>query len=686
MSAEAPSITAAGSTSPLRLDPVHDWPGYVSQVQAAGDEAVVISLERDGSVRSIRACPGTDEAARATVQSMALDLRWVLMRNDDVGFGEKRFLLPDGDWDEEAIREAAMVAFPELRDPPAEEVLEHEDAFRERLRKADEAAALEDEELYYARIQTEDAAERARLSKLTGREGWKARVLYQVKSIWTEIDELLERWMADPIQMAGFKEMEQAERGQFNIAFKARGASKNAIKELWAAVRQQGNEKRRKRMSSPSSPAPSASAEPGAAPMEFICDDSGRPRASAPINIEIAVSRLGKMVQYDEFTGSVFLDGKEVVDDDLGTLRVRVAEGFNFLPSKELFLDKLIEIAKRNSFHQVRRYLDSLTWDRVPRIDTWLPDYMKVKDTPLSRMAGRKFLIAAVRRVRQPGCFAKFMLIIQGKQGVGKSPLLRALCPRPEFFHDEAPVGGETKQLMEIVNGKWILECGELRGLRGKGLDAVKANISRLVDRSRLAYGRLTAERPRQFILAGSVNDIRYLTDETGNDRFWCFQIPHDVVQTGWREIESIRDQIWAEASVAEATGEEIALPGDLRAEAEREAQAHRVEPRFVQDLRDHLPKEGRIRPVCLQRFLGYREARELRRGDRDDIAATMRFLGWETASTTRNGRDIFHWRKGHWRKGPGGDLPWFQATKRGGETWDFEALDDKERFEDDCG
>ncbi len=617
---------------------------------------------------------------------MALDLRWVLMRNDDVGFGEKRFLLPDGDWDEEAIREAAMVAFPELRDPPAEEVLEHEDAFRERLRKADEAAALEDEELYYARIQTEDAAERARLSKLTGREGWKARVLYQVKSIWTEIDELLERWMADPIQMAGFKEMEQAERGQFNIAFKARGASKNAIKELWAAVRQQGNEKRRKRMSSPSSPAPSASAEPGAAPMEFICDDSGRPRASAPINIEIAVSRLGKMVQYDEFTGSVFLDGKEVVDDDLGTLRVRVAEGFNFLPSKELFLDKLIEIAKRNSFHQVRRYLDSLTWDRVPRIDTWLPDYMKVKDTPLSRMAGRKFLIAAVRRVRQPGCFAKFMLIIQGKQGVGKSPLLRALCPRPEFFHDEAPVGGETKQLMEIVNGKWILECGELRGLRGKGLDAVKANISRLVDRSRLAYGRLTAERPRQFILAGSVNDIRYLTDETGNDRFWCFQIPHDVVQTGWREIESIRDQIWAEASVAEATGEEIALPGDLRAEAEREAQAHRVEPRFVQDLRDHLPKEGRIRPVCLQRFLGYREARELRRGDRDDIAATMRFLGWETASTTRNGRDIFHWRKGHWRKGPGGDLPWFQATKRGGETWDFEALDDKERFEDDCG
>ena len=54
--------------------------------------------------------------------------------------------------------------------------------------------------------------------------------------------------------------------------------------------------------------------------------------------------------------------------------------------------------------------------------------------------------------------------------------------------------------MLEQMEGKWIGEFAELKGLRKGDTDHVKASLSKQEDRARKAYDRFVTERGRQFI------------------------------------------------------------------------------------------------------------------------------------------------------------------------------------------
>ena len=66
------------------------------------------------------------------------------------------------------------------------------------------------------------------------------------------------------------------------------------------------------------------------------------------------------------------LDGHGPELDDTGAVRLRllIHEVYGFLPTQELFEQVLVDMAHANRFHPVREYLESLKWDRTPRIHT----------------------------------------------------------------------------------------------------------------------------------------------------------------------------------------------------------------------------------------------------------------------------------------------------------------------------
>jgi predicted P-loop ATPase len=107
-------------------------------------------------------------------------------------------------------------------------------------------------------------------------------------------------------------------------------------------------------------------------------------------------------------------------------------------------------------------------------------------------------LIAAVRRVRQPGCKFDELLILESEQGALKSGALRALCPDESYFSDDLPLGVDSKLTIERTMGKWIIEASELYGCRGREVEQLKAFLSRQADGPvRLAYARLPVVVPR---------------------------------------------------------------------------------------------------------------------------------------------------------------------------------------------
>ncbi len=228
-------------------------------------------------------------------------------------------------------------------------------------------------------------------------------------------------------------------------------------------------------------------------------------------------------------------------------------------------------VAKEARYHPVRDWLRSLTWDGVERLDGWLASAFGCEDTEYTRAVASKVLISAVARVEDPGVKVDTMLVVGGKQGLGKSTVFRALAGDAWFSDAELLVG--TKDAAMLLRGAWIHEMGELHTLRRAEVTLLKSYLSRQIDRQRDAFEKHVADRPRQNIFVGTTNRREYLTDETGNRRFW----PIWATKADFEWVEEAREQLWAEASVRWLAAEPWWLDRKMEKEAMRQ-QESRVE------------------------------------------------------------------------------------------------------------
>ena len=258
------------------------------------------------------------------------------------------------------------------------------------------------------------------------------------------------------------------------------------------------------------------------------------------------------------------------VDADDAALRFYLERVYG-INSKDRIFDAVNVVAAENKYHPVRDYLDECTWDGVPRVETLLVDYLGAEDCPYTRAVTRKALVAAVARIYHPGCKFDYMLTIRGQQGLGKSALIAKLGG-PWFSDSFTTLQG--KDAYEQVQGVWIMEVGELAGMRKAEAETIKLYISKQVDRFRPAYGRRLQEFPRQCIFIGTTNETQFLRDTTGNRRFWVVDTPNEATKDMWQELtpEVIR-LVWAEAVELYKAGEELYLPRTLEKVA-REVQA----------------------------------------------------------------------------------------------------------------
>ena len=249
------------------------------------------------------------------------------------------------------------------------------------------------------------------------------------------------------------------------------------------------------------------------------------------------------------------------VDADDAALRYYLERVYN-LSGKDRIFDAVNVVAQQAAFHPVRDYLDGCTWDGVPRVDTLLIDYLGADDNEYTRAVTRKTLVAAVARVFKPGCKFDYMLTIRGRQGLGKSALISKLGG--QWFSDTFTTM-QGKEAYEQVMGVWILEVGELAGMRKAEAETIKLYVSKTTDRFRPAYGRRLQEFPRQCIFIGTTNEQTFLRDTTGNRRFWVVDTPNSPALDMWDELttEMVR-LIWAEAVEIYKKGEKLYLPREL--------------------------------------------------------------------------------------------------------------------------
>lgn len=249
-------------------------------------------------------------------------------------------------------------------------------------------------------------------------------------------------------------------------------------------------------------------------------------------------------------------------DSDNAALKVYLSNKYGiYSPTKTK--DAILAVAAERSYHPIKEYLDHLPdWDGILRVETLLIDYFNATDNSYTRAVTRKMMVAAVARIVHPGTKFDSVLILNGPQGIGKSTFFAKLAG--DWFSDSLTLTDmKDKAGPEKLQGYWILELGELAGMRKTDVEVVKSFISRSDDKYRASYGVNVESHPRQCIIVGSTNaESGFLRDITGNRRFWPVRISGDGKRKAWQMSVYDVEQIWAETLVLYAKGEKLYLEG----------------------------------------------------------------------------------------------------------------------------
>ncbi len=271
--------------------------------------------------------------------------------------------------------------------------------------------------------------------------------------------------------------------------------------------------------------------------------------------------------------------------DDAGA-RLYIERNFG-LHSKEKYDDAMRIFAKKRSYHPIIDRIKATHWDGVERIPTMLQKYMRVEDSAYSREVSRLIFAGGINRIMEPGCkFDDMPVLIGQSQGEGKSTFCRWLAMDESWFAELKQFEGESA--LESLDGAWVCEVGELLALtKIKEQEAVKAFITCQNDRRRLPYDRRISDHPRQCVFIGTTNKAQFLTDKTGNRRFYpvtCHQVGYELFK---QEEECRKDieQCWAEAYHKYLRGEMPAFADQSLSAEIKDRQSEAVEDDYREGL-----------------------------------------------------------------------------------------------------
>jgi predicted P-loop ATPase len=195
----------------------------------------------------------------------------------------------------------------------------------------------------------------------------------------------------------------------------------------------------------------------------------------------------------------------------------------------------------------IREWLEALTWDKQPRLLTWLPTYTGAPKTTYINETGRLWVVSMVARGLHPGCQSRSVLVLMGAQDIGKSALVKIMATEP--WYRDVSTSLEGKEAHIILKGTWLIELGELSGMSKTEESRLKSFITMANDAYIPKYSNDPIKQARRTILVGTCNpegDKTFLRDQTGATRYY----PVPVTAINLEAIDAIREQLFAEALV----------------------------------------------------------------------------------------------------------------------------------------
>lgn len=227
-------------------------------------------------------------------------------------------------------------------------------------------------------------------------------------------------------------------------------------------------------------------------------------------------------------------------------------------------------ISDINSYNPVKEILDSTVWDGKNRLEE-LYNIMGISNEAYKTYIYKWLLqcIALLNNNLQVNYSADGVLVLQGRQGIGKTSFFRTLSINEEFFTEGVSLNTENKDDLITCTSSWICELGEMDHTLKKGQSLLKAILTRSTDKIRYPFAKNITTKPRKTSFCGTVNEENFIKDITGSRRYWIISLDEKyndkkmqslskqwVIQL-WKQIENI----WKTSNKAKCyrlTSEEI--------------------------------------------------------------------------------------------------------------------------------
>jgi len=274
-------------------------------------------------------------------------------------------------------------------------------------------------------------------------------------------------------------------------------------------------------------------------------------------NLEALISFKRITIRYNQISKNpeILMPGLQCVLDEADNTAITLLtdEAVNAGMSANRIPEMATAIASQNLFCPVRTYIESKSWDGVQRFDQFVAQ-IKTDNQTMASFLLRRWLIQAVGAVYEvKGLSGAGTIVFTGLQGAGKTRLFRDLTSGvAEYFLEGATLNPESKDSVLTACSHWIVELGELDATFKKSeIAQLKAFLTRSMDTLRRPYARKDSNFPRRTVFAGTVNDLEFLRDSTGNRRFWPIEVSSIT-----RDTEIDYQQLWAEVKTWFDNGE----------------------------------------------------------------------------------------------------------------------------------
>lgn len=290
----------------------------------------------------------------------------------------------------------------------------------------------------------------------------------------------------------------------------------------------------------------------------YIVDKQGR-KENRVYNhgLFLQSEECGKHIAFDEFSANIIWcpagdkAGEErwsLFSDEHYVQIVRQMDRNGFVPqAPSAIRGAVLDEAMRNKVDLAVRWVERLPeWDGVPRVERFLPEYLKAADTPYTRSVSLYMWTAQAGRVLDPGCQVDMAPIFVSEQGQRKTSAIGAIAPTREMFTD-INLTERDENTSRKMRGVLVIELDELRGLKGRAVEDVKSFITRREEKWTPKYQEFAKAFKRRFVMYGSTNEDDFLGDPTGERRWLPVRVGIGA-QIDVEGIERDRDQLWAEA------------------------------------------------------------------------------------------------------------------------------------------